>query len=422
MIKRTVRATNTISIVERAYDVSGTEADWLSGVLEAARHDIDTGSGVYGFTGVASVSNFASSPVFVERELAAGFADRLLELNRDAPPEVFALMQRRQVTCGGLVSTLGSEHGAVLHFRSLFEPIGIIDGFSLFAHDGESSSITLSAPSRTVLRPPPRVQGIWRRVGIHVATALRLRRRLAATAASREALLDPGGKLEDTSPSIRNDRSACQALIAAVRGMERARGATMRRTPADALALWQGLVAGQWSLVEHWESSGRRYIAAYCNPPGVIDPRALTSSESAVLRYVGLGATNKEIAFTLGISSSAVSNAITQLLRKLRCKRRIDLAHFADPARIDRLDANDLDQEVGILAVDLRPSSPLMSRLSATEREIADYVLRGWSNERIAHARSVSVRTIANQLQSLYAKLQVSNRGELVAALKVSSL
>ena len=137
-----------------------------------------------------------------------------------------------------------------------------------------------------------------------------------------------------------------------------------------------------------------------------------------MLHYVGLGAANKEIAFTLGLSLSTVSGALTQLLRKLRCESRVDLAHFADPTRLERVDAELLEGDVGVLSVDVRPSGPAMVTLSAAEREIAGYVSRGYSNERIARARGAAVRTVANQIQSIYGKLGVSSRSELRAALR----
>lgn len=53
--------------------------------------------------------------------------------------------------------------------------------------------------------------------------------------------------------------------------------------------------------------------------------------------------------------------------------------------------------------------------LSPAEREVADAVLRGDSNRTIAAARATSVRTVANQLASIYRKLGVRGRTELAA-------
>jgi DNA-binding NarL/FixJ family response regulator len=292
----------------------------------------------------------------------------------------------------------------------------VTDGFSLFAKDAQGGNVTMSAPSRKIVSVAPRVRGIWRRIGLHVASALRLRRKLAAETTVRDALLDPSGKMQDATKLVAGDRSAQAALVRAVGAMEKARSGAMRGSPERALALWQGLVAGEWSLVDHWESGGRRYLAAYRNRPDLRDPRALTPPECAVLQYLVLGASNKDISFALGLPAGTVTSRVTNVLKKLGVRRRVDLAALANPSRMDRLDVPVADREVGILAVDARPRGAAADALSLVEREVTSYVARGWSNERIAAERRVSPRTIANQLRSIYEKLGVTNRSQLVRA------
>ena len=53
--------------------------------------------------------------------------------------------------------------------------------------------------------------------------------------------------------------------------------------------------------------------------------------------------------------------------------------------------------------------------LTRAEREVTALVLEGRSNEQIARARGTSVSTVANQLQAIFEKLNVSGRLELVA-------
>jgi DNA-binding CsgD family transcriptional regulator len=55
------------------------------------------------------------------------------------------------------------------------------------------------------------------------------------------------------------------------------------------------------------------------------------------------------------------------------------------------------------------------SGLSAAEREVTRAVVDGQSNKEIAFRRNTSPYTVANQLRSIYAKLGVSNRLELIA-------
>jgi DNA-binding NarL/FixJ family response regulator len=54
--------------------------------------------------------------------------------------------------------------------------------------------------------------------------------------------------------------------------------------------------------------------------------------------------------------------------------------------------------------------------LSGAEQAIVEAVLRGRSNREIAEERGTSVRTVANQMASIFRKLCVGSRSELAAA------
>lgn len=53
--------------------------------------------------------------------------------------------------------------------------------------------------------------------------------------------------------------------------------------------------------------------------------------------------------------------------------------------------------------------------LTSAERSVVSLLLDGLSNEAIAAHRRTSVRTVANQIQSIYRKLGVNTRSELAA-------
>lgn len=413
-----VRATCAIEIVERAYRLDGSESQWLGDLLHTARADLDAGCGVYAFTGSEAVPNLAATPTFVAADLDPGFASRLATLNQDAPNAIYELLRSRLVTCGGLEQILGAASPIVQHFRLLMTETGIRDGFCLFAQDAEGGSITLSAPSREPLAPAPRVRGIWQRVGLHVAAALRLRRKLVSDGTPRDALFSTSGSLEDASAQLAADHSAQTALRRAVRAMEQARSREVRQTPDRALELWQGLALGEWSLVDQWEGSGQRYVAAYQNRPAVTDPRALSAKERAVCKYMSLGASNKEIAYTLGLPAGTVSTSVSRILRKFRLRRRVELVALLSATHAKRFDLS--DGRVGVLAVPMGRTAANLTALTPTERAVAHDAARGLSNERIASGRGVSVHTVAKQLRAIYAKLEVDGRSQLARLLSVA--
>jgi len=59
------------------------------------------------------------------------------------------------------------------------------------------------------------------------------------------------------------------------------------------------------------------------------------------------------------------------------------------------------------------PEVELPTELSAAEREVVQRVLEGLSNADIARQRGTSLNTVANQLRSVFSKLDVKSRFEL---------
>ena len=59
------------------------------------------------------------------------------------------------------------------------------------------------------------------------------------------------------------------------------------------------------------------------------------------------------------------------------------------------------------------PAAQLPSVLTVAERHVAGLVLDGLSNRTIAQVRGTSVRTVANQIASVFRKLNVTGRAEL---------
>ena len=71
-------------------------------------------------------------------------------------------------------------------------------------------------------------------------------------------------------------------------------------------------------------------------------------------------------------------------------------------------------QTVAILSFDVDDADKT-GELTSAEREVALLALAGKSNGEIAEARHCSVRTVANQLQSVFRKLGIRSRAELAA-------
>lgn len=96
-------------------------------------------------------------------------------------------------------------------------------------------------------------------------------------------------------------------------------------------------------------------------------------------------------------------------------KRRADedaLLPLPDGARVEHL-----DDGLALLSFPL-PQAQVPDALTPAEQDVALRVYAGASNAAIARERGVSTKTIINQLETIYRKLNVCSRIELVLLLR----
>jgi DNA-binding CsgD family transcriptional regulator len=115
-------------------------------------------------------------------------------------------------------------------------------------------------------------------------------------------------------------------LIHAARELLGARRAA--GSPEEALELWRAFTAGDYTLLEHFESDGRQVIlAARVRAPW----GPLSARELAVVAGVAEGLGNKAIGAKLGISSATVAVHLARARRKIGLPdRRAILRWYAD--------------------------------------------------------------------------------------------
>jgi DNA-binding CsgD family transcriptional regulator len=164
---------------------------------------------------------------------------------------------------------------------------------------------------------------LWTCVAAHLASGYRLR----LGESPMEAVVTPAGRV-DHAQGAATGASERGALGEAARAMDKARGRMRRAEPAEALTLWQALVAGQWSLLEQIDSDGRRYFFAKRNAPEVRPWGDLTEREREVLAYAAEGHAHKMIAYELGIGVPTVSHHLAHAARKLGVPSRLDLVRL----------------------------------------------------------------------------------------------
>jgi DNA-binding NarL/FixJ family response regulator len=390
-----------IALLDGAYQARGNVRAWLSANAPAIAACFDE-------VGIGCLSYFVRDMRFepLHPEYQPG-RDRSIDpavaldvlargaasVSRDLAQRVMVGMQQPGVH--GLLETFGERVFAMERFGER-----IADAPAIVIPTGEHGTAVVVAFTHKPLCIVREHRLLWEAICLHFGAACRLSDRPAgAGAPGVEAVFDAGGNVLDCRGPAQ--RPAARALLRdAVRRRDRARTRRSRsRSPAD-LADWQPLYSGRWSLVDI-EDRRRRLVLAHRNDPD-IPASGLSRRQRQVLFYASLGWSPKQIAYALGLAPGTINNHLATALEKQGYASRAELVRVTAERAMRAIDA---------------PQPPRANRLSNAERVVAAHVAAGWSNGRIAASRGVSVHTVANQLRSIYRKLRVSDRHELIREL-----
>ena len=98
---------------------------------------------------------------------------------------------------------------------------------------------------------------------------------------------------------------------------------------AEVLREWRALVDGRWSIVDRFDSDGRRFFVARRKQPGEAPVPLLDERERAVLGYRVVGHSLKLIAYEMGFTVGHTSRLAQSAMEKLGLRSPADLAAFA---------------------------------------------------------------------------------------------
>lgn len=320
-----------IAAVEAAYRVDRTPEAWVAGALEAVapalRGDVACCAVPYRVVD----DRIVPSPPTVVPDTPAirDAAAHILDANaRDVVEKVI----RRPWAFSSMSERFPEEDPMAAHVVELSAPLRARDSMSLVVRDHPTDGVIFASLASRPQRTDASERARMARVAAHLAAGHRLVGAFDGTdGALVEAVLDPDGRLRHAAREAARSRAAREGLRARVRDIERARGRMRREDPDGALELWQGLVRGTWSLVDHFDRDGRRFVLAVRNASGYLDPRALTPRERHVANLVAGGATNAEIAYALGLREQTVARVASRVFRKLHLTHRADLVRLLSP-------------------------------------------------------------------------------------------
>ncbi len=336
-------------VLDAVYDPEPSDTRWLEGVLARAASLLDDGTGVHAF----QVDLDADAPVF-DPLLRGGedawaqvwerhwWRDVMLALPRETvralvqfgavttTHQLFAATAARITSFAELLLRLddqGYRH-ALASRPSVEGKLFYPDSLNVVGVDPSGRGVALVANRRALLtgtRMPHR--RTLSSLAAHLASAARLRRRRQAgeAGAPLEAVLSSEGKLVHAERGAQSPRARELLRRAAL-----AHGASRRAaSTSEALELWHALHGGRWTIVEQFESDGRRFLVARENTPSARSASSLSPRERQVLAQLAAGLTNKEIGYRLGLAPSTVAYHLSRVGAKLGVRSTSELVRRA---------------------------------------------------------------------------------------------
>lgn len=318
------QSVDPLEVIERAYALDLPEREWLEGILEGVAPAVDAQRGT-----LAYLYDAASRPLRVWNFVGKFEPTRkeIIDVITSADDEYVA--QSYLVTPFATASERpGFERQRT--FGRRLHKYGVYDAIAINAFDSSGLGAWIGAllPEKRSVTDEERDR--WAKVSMHVAASLRLRRRLRGRTKQRspaetspDAVLSTSGKLEHAGDGVAAERVN---LAEAVRRLDRARGRLRKTDPDAAIEAWKVLVRARWSLVDQFESDGRRYVLAYRNAPAVSEgPESFTDREREIVSLALLGHAPKLIAYELGLAASTIRVHLTNASRKLGVRTREEL-------------------------------------------------------------------------------------------------
>jgi DNA-binding NarL/FixJ family response regulator len=153
----------------------------------------------------------------------------------------------------------------------------------------------------------------------------------------------------------------------------------------------------------------------------------LSLRERSVVRRLALGQCQKLVAYDFGLAHTTVSSHLRGALDKLglgRWEHAVLVAAAIETAgnRVEPIDDRETVAATAgtpgpFFSVQCELSQSSLLALTEAEREVALLVVDGCANSEIGARRRSSPRTVANQISSVFRKLSVHGRCELIRRL-----
>lgn len=326
-------AASLLDCLTAAYQVDLDGEAYVRNVVEKAAPLLDRGLGVMAYTyeirdgGPPVIDHFVTSARFDPRWLER-FYESVSAAGLDSHPENPAGFAAWGHLVCGQASAVPGMRPFLPHFARIG---GARDTFAVNALDASGRGLWVGAPLRNTTKATVERVTLFTRFAAHLTAATRVRRNAAARPPAA-AILSSGGELLDAAGG-EAVVDARQVLRRATLAFDEARTRKARADVAGATRRWRPLVESRWSLLDEFDTDGRRFVVAVENGPPTRPPRRdLSEREHQVMTQAHLGHSNKVIAYELGLSASTVRVLLHRAAKKLGVTSRSELL-----ARFDAL-------------------------------------------------------------------------------------
>jgi DNA-binding CsgD family transcriptional regulator len=314
-----------LSVIESAYQMEADLSGWLSGILDASSSELEAGRGMCAYlydasSGQPRIQAFAAKNTAIQR-------DHVERCMMSSPARV-----GRKVL-GSMCATATEIAGPSFDTSptgQMLAGLGIADFLLVNGLDPTGHGFWLGTLLPQATKLGARKRASWSRVAAHLAASYRLRRKLDRLGfldrpvKGAEAILTADGKVAHAELAA-TSRVSQRVLRAGAAAIDRARGRLRKTDPEQAVAEWKGLIAARWTLLDHFESDGKRFLLACENQASADRLISLSPRERQALSYASLGHTNKLIAYEMGIAASTVGVLLYRAGQKLRVGSREEL-------------------------------------------------------------------------------------------------
>lgn len=317
-----MKSKDLIAVIESCYRADVDTASWIRNLHESLVPILDHGMGTLSYR-YDLHSEYLTVHETVERNALVG-VQVLLDQVRTVTSEYIS--KWRVLPAGTTSEVPGFDEQNIV--KEFFRPAGVADCLVINVVDPQGVGIWAGGLLPKKMKLSARARSPLNHLAAHIASGYRLHSRLARENASPSAVFSSSGKLLHAEDDAKDARIA---LAAAARAIDKARGKLRRTDPDEAVSRWRGLVSARWSLVDQFESDGKRYLVAKANAARGTDVAGLTEREGQVVAHAALGHHNKLIAYELGIAASTVRVLLGRAARKLEASTRDELVEkYAD--------------------------------------------------------------------------------------------